>query len=97
MGLVPSCHRVFLGSSWVLNFFSWLFDAFQIFSRGYFVGPVFFFVGISWSRFFSPGYFVVPQFFLVGFSWVPNFFSWVSRGFKIFSRGEFRNFLVFAV
>ena len=32
VGLVPSCHRVFVGISWV-----------QIFSRGYFVGPIFFF------------------------------------------------------
>ena len=47
VGLVPSCHRTFVGISWVPNFFSWVFRGSQIFSRGYFVGPRLFLVGIS--------------------------------------------------
>ena len=40
-GLLPSCHRAFVGISWV-----------QDFSRGYFVGLKFFLVGISWVQSF---------------------------------------------
>ena len=36
VGLVPSRHRAFVGSSWALNFFSWVFRGFKIFSRGQF-------------------------------------------------------------
>ena len=64
---------------------------------GYFVGPNFFLVGISWvssfllwvfrgSQSFSSGYFVGPKFFLVGISLVQNFFSC----------GEFRKFQLLA-
>ena len=35
------------------------------------------------------GYFVGPNYFLVGILWVQNIFSWVFRGFKLFSRGYF--------
>ena len=42
VGLVPSCRRALVGSSWIPNFFSWVFHGSQIFSRGYFVGPSFF-------------------------------------------------------
>ena len=44
------------------------------FSRGYFVGSKFHFVGISWIKFFSCEYFVGPKFFLVGISRVRNIF-----------------------
>ena len=57
VGLLPPCRRAFDGSkkffvgiSWVQNIFSLVFREFQIFSRGYFVGPIF----------FSRGYFVGP-------------------------------------
>ena len=54
---------------------------------GYFVGPNFFLVGISWvsnfflwvfreSQSFSSGYFVGQKFFLVGISWVQNNLSY---------------------
>ena len=57
---------------------------FEIFSHGYFMGPRFFLVGISWVRhFFSWVFFVGPKFYLVGISWVQHF----SRGFEIFSSG----------
>ena len=45
VGLVTSCHRVFVGISWVTNFFLWVFRGSQLFSRGYFVGSKFFLVG----------------------------------------------------
>ena len=89
VGLMPSYHRAFMGSSWVINFFSWLFRGSSIFSRGYFVGPQFFLVGILWVPIFFRGYFVGLKFFLVGILWVPNFFSWVFHGSQIFSRGYF--------
>ena len=58
VGLVPLCHRDFVGISWGPNFFSWVFRESQIFSRGYFVGPKFFLVGISWvQNFLSCGEF----------------------------------------
>ena len=66
---------------------------------GYFVGPNYFLVGISWvqsifswvfrgSKMFPCRYFVSPKIF----SWVflvPEIFS---RGFKIFPLGQFRDF-----
>ena len=55
--------------------------------RGYFVGPIFFLLGISWVQNFSRGYFVGLKVFLVGISWVWNFFSRVFRGSKIFLVG----------
>ena len=65
VGLVPPCHRAFVGPkiffvgiSWVSIFFSWVFRGSKSFSRGYFMGP---------------------KLFLVGISWVQNFFSWVFR------------------
>ena len=64
--------------------------------RGYFLGPKFFLVGISWILFFlvgtslvqnfSRGYFVGPKVFLVGIMWVQFFFSaLISVDSKIFS------------
>ena len=32
-GLVPLCHRAFVGISWVPNFFSWVFRGSKISSR----------------------------------------------------------------
>ena len=75
VGLVPFCHRAFVGISWVQNIFSWVFRGFQIFSRRYFVGLRFFVVGISWVQFFFSCVFREPESF--------------SGGFKIFSRGYF--------
>ena len=89
VGLVPSYHRAFMGSSWVINFFPWVFRGSQIFSRGYFEGPQFFLVGILWVPIFFRGYFVGLKSFLVGILWVPNFFLWVFHGSQIFSRGYF--------
>ena len=96
VGLVPSYQRSFMGSSRVINFFPWVFRGSQIFSQGHFVGPDFFSSVFCGAQIFSCQYFVGPQFLLVGISWAPIFFSWVFRGFKIFSRRQFRNFLVFA-
>ena len=84
VGLVPSCHRAFVGFSWVQNFFSWVFR-----------GNKFFLVGISrvrnffswvfyWSKFFSRGHFVGRKFFLVGFLSVRNFFLCVFYGSNFF-------------
>ena len=66
VGLVPPCHCALHG--------------YEFFSRGYFMDPKFFLVGIStvqniflWvflgSQIFSCGYFVGPRFFLVGILW----------------------------
>ena len=86
MGLVPSWvsrHGATV-PSWVRNIFSWAFHGSKIFSRGYFVGPKFVFMGISWVRhFFSWVFSVGPKFYLVGILWVQHF----SRGFEIFSCG----------
>ena len=43
------------------------------------------------------GYFVGPRFFVVDISWVRYFFSWVSRGSKIFFRGYFEGPTFFLV
>ena len=61
VGLVPPCHRAFMGPkifpvdiSWVSVIFSWLFRGSQFFSCGYFLNLKLFLVGISWvSNFFS--------------------------------------------
>ena len=45
---VPCHHAIVLW--WVQNFFSWVFRGFEIFSRGYFVGPTVFLVGTSWVQ-----------------------------------------------
>ena len=60
---------------------------FKTFSRGYFVSPKFFLVGISWVQNFFSWVFRGSKVFLVdiswvqnfsrGYSWVRNFFSWV--------------------
>ena len=43
--------KIFLvGISWVQNYFSWVFCGFKCYSRGYFAGPIFFFVGTSWVQ-----------------------------------------------
>ena len=58
--------------------------------RGYFVGPKFFLVGVSWVRiFFLCRYFLGSKVFLAGVSWVQNFFSWIFHEFKISPRGYF--------
>ena len=60
VGLVPPCHRAFVGPK---------------FSREYFVGPKFFSRVFRGSKIFSCGYFVGLKFFLVSISWIQNFFS----------------------
>ena len=77
-----TCHRGSRRSCAIVP--SW-FRGFKFFSRGYFVGPKFFLVGILWVKIFSHGYFVGPK-----------FFSQVFRA-ETFSRGCFmgpRCFLV---
>ena len=80
VGLVPPCHRAFVGPK---SFFC-----------GYFVGSEYFLMGISWVwnsfswvfrgfKIFSRGYFVGPKFSLVGILRVKDFFSWLFRGPKI--------------
>ena len=57
VGLVPSCHFAFVGISWVRNL-----------SRGYFVGPEFFLVSISWVQFFfRVANFLIQRFSVVGY------------------------------
>ena len=78
-----SCHRPIV-PAWVRNFFSWVFCGSKISSRGYFVGPKFFLVGISWSEIFFReyfvglhffrGFFVCTRFFLVCISRAQDFF-----------------------
>ena len=82
MGLMPSCHRAFVGISWVWNFFSWIFRGSKIFSRGFFVGLKFFLVGTSSVQNFPRGYLWVQNFFvgILG----PNFFWWVFPGSNYF-------------
>ena len=53
VGLMLSCHRVFVGILWVLKFFSWLFHGFKIFSGGYSVGLFFILVANSVIQRFS--------------------------------------------
>ena len=48
--------------------FSWVLRGSQIFSRGFFVGPRFLLVGISWVQNFSGRVFREPKNFLVGIS-----------------------------
>ena len=94
-GLVPLC----LGGS--KNFFSCVFRKSKNFSRGYFVGPKFFLVGISGvnifsrgyfrgSKIFSRGYFGAQKFFSWIFSWVQNFFSWIFSWVQNFFSWIFR-------
>ena len=74
VGLVPSClcgyfvgPKVFLARiSWAQNIFSWVFRAFQIFSRGYFVGPKFFLLYISWVQDFFLWVFCDSKVFSLG-------------------------------
>ena len=88
VGLLPSWvswvsyHRAIV-SSWVRKFFLWVFRRSQIFSRGNFVGPNFFLVGISWVSNFFSWVFRRSKFFLVGISCVQDFFLWVFCGSKI--------------
>ena len=95
VGLVPSCHRFFVGISWVQNFFSWVFHGFNIFLVGIswvsnffswvFRGSKIFLVGTSNFQNVSRGYFLGPKFFLMSISWVQFFsFGWL-RDSKIFS------------
>ena len=91
-GRVPSwiswvvCHRGSRGS--------------EIFFREYFVGLIFFLVGILWVQlFFLVGILLVQKFlswvfrgskiFLVGTLWVQKFFSWVFLGYNFFSQANF--------
>ena len=66
VGLVPSCHHVFVAPK--------IFLARKLkrefFFRGYFVGPKHFIQGASWDQEFSRGYFVGRIFFLVDISWL---------------------------
>ena len=82
----------------VQNIFLWVFRGSKQFSRGHFMGPKFFLVGISWvtiffswvfcaSKVFPRGQFVDQRFFLMDISLVNEFFSRVFRGAKVFSRG----------
>ena len=88
-----SCHRGSRGSRAIVPP---CLRGSKYFSRGYFVSPKFFLVGILvGSKIFCRGYFMGPDFFswvlcgskfvLVGISWVQNFFSWVFRGSNFFS------------
>ena len=72
VGLVPLFHRTVV---------SLCLRGSKIFSRGYFVGPKFFLLDVSWvqdffswvirvSKIFSRRYFVGPNFFLRDTSWV---------------------------
>ena len=79
------CHRAIVPS--------WVFREPKISARGYFVGPKFLLVGISWAQktfswvFRGSQYFFVgPRFFLVGISWVLNFLSWVTSLFSVADR-----------
>ena len=73
VGLVPSCHCAFVGTSWFQNFlswvsrgskkfFSWLFRGSKNFSW-VFVGLKFFLVAISWVRIFFLDNILWAQFF----------------------------------
>ena len=90
VGLVPSCHRTFVGPTFFLEGISLVQN---VFYRGYFVSPDFF----SWvppgSEIFSPGYvvgrkvflvvFLGSKFFLVGISWAQDFFLWMFRSYLV--------------
>ena len=100
-------HLAFMGS-WIQNVFSWVFRGFGIFSHGYFIGPKFFLIGISWVQNFSVRYSEGPKCFLLGISWVENIFSWlfcasefillwVICRFKSFSLGYFVGSIFFPV
>ena len=78
MGLVPPCHRAFMGP----KLFWRVFLGSKIFSRWYFVGPQFFLWVFHESNIFL-WVFHRSNIFLVGISWVQYFFSQVSRGSKI--------------
>ena len=66
VGLVPSCHRAFVGS----NFFPWVCRGSQIFSRESFVGPKFFRIFISWAQNIFSWVFRGCKVFLMDISWV---------------------------
>ena len=51
-----SCHRAIM-TSWSEFFILCVFGVSKFFSHGYFVGPTFFLVGISWVQHFSREYF----------------------------------------
>ena len=82
VGLVPSCHRAFVGpksffvgTSWVQNIFSWVFRGSQILSPGYFVGSRFFHVGISWVQNFPSSVFCGSKIFSLGYFLGPKFYD----------------------
>ena len=65
--IVLMFHRAFMrpklfnvGTSWVQNFFSWVFCGSKFFSQGHFVGP----------QIFRIGFCVSAKFFLVYISWI---------------------------
>ena len=66
VGLVLLCHLAFVVISWVQKFFSWISRGSKIFSRGYFMGPKSFPVGISWVQNFFWWIFRGFKIFLVG-------------------------------
>ena len=69
--------------------FSWVLRGSQIFSRGFFAGPRFLLVGISWVQNFSGPVFREPKNFLVGISWVQSFFLCVFCRSTIYSHWVF--------
>ena len=91
LGLVPSCHRAFLGPKAFHGFFvSSKCSLFFIF----YWGSEFFHVGISWIQiffswvfcgfnFFSFSLFRVFKFFSFGYFLDPNFFTWIFRGLEM--------------
>ena len=92
LGLVPSCHRAFLGPKAFFMGFSWVRNVLSFF---YFIGdPNFFTWVFRESKFFSLGYFVgliffsfslfrVFKFFSFGYFLDPNFFTWIFRGLEM--------------
>ena len=76
VGLVPPCHRAFVGpkgflvgKSWVQNIFSGVSN----FSRGYFVGPKFSLVDISWVKDFFSWVFHRSKILWFSLNWLRNF------------------------
>ena len=87
--IIYECTK-FGGTSLVWIFFLWIFRESQTFSLGYFMGPNFFLVGISWVKNIFLCVYCGFQIFSCGyFHWVQDFFLWLFRGSQILSRGYF--------
>ena len=86
-GLVPVCHRAFVGILWVHIFFANVFSESKICSRGYFMGPEFFLVSISW----------VQKLSFQAIRGSKIFFSRVFHQSKILSRGCLESEIVYHV